>query len=49
MIFDWIIVWFHVLYFLLALCVGVRLPRRVYWLFGLILVLAVSHSVTALA
>ena len=42
--FEWIIIGFHILYFLLALCVWVRLPLRSYAAFVLMLALAICQT-----
>jgi hypothetical protein len=44
LIFEWIIIAFHILYFLLALCVWVRLPLRAYIAFALMLASAIYQT-----
>jgi len=44
LVFEWCVIAFHVLYFLLALCVWVRLPLRSYVAFAMMLALAIFQT-----
>lgn len=45
LVFEWCVIVFHILYFLLALCVWVRLPLRSYVAFIIMLMLAVLQTI----
>lgn len=45
LVFEWCVIAFHILYFLLALCVWVRLPLRSYIAFAIMLGLAIFQTV----
>jgi hypothetical protein len=44
LVFEWCVIAFHFLYFLLALCVWVRLPLRSYFTFAAMLTLALLQT-----
>jgi hypothetical protein len=44
LVFEWCVIAFHILYFLLALCVWVRLPLRSYIAFAIMLALAIFQT-----
>lgn len=44
LVFEWVIVGFHILYFLLALCIWVRLPWKVYAGFAVALAWVINQT-----